>query len=273
MKADLHVHSTASDGKLSPSELVELSVKAGLTHIALTDHDTVEGIDEALRAACGTDLMVIPAVELSTITRRGQDAHILGLFVDPSDPDLLARLSELRAARLERAREMVRLLRDDGYAVSFDSVMEIARGGAVGRSHVARALVDAGAAPSIAHAFQELIGQDRPYYVHKASCSPQQAIELIHSARGLAFVAHPGVLGLDELVRELADNGLDGVEAYHADHTHLQRLHYAELASDLGLLVSGGSDFHAHDARNPPLGSVDVPECALRALLAAVEAR
>lgn len=269
MKADLHSHSTASDGHLSPSELVTLALSCGVTHLALSDHDSVAGLDEALSAARDADLTLIPAVELSTTSDLGEDVHMLGFFIDSTDPALLAALSDLRTARLERAHKMVERLAEGGYEVSIDAVLELSCGGSVGRSHVARALVQSGQSPSMVHAFEELIGHGKPYYVPKRTLSPAQAVELIHSAGGLAFVAHPGVGNLRDVVRRLAETGLDGVEAYHGDHSPQQRDHYARLARELGLLTSGGSDFHGTTARNPPLGSVDVPEEAVRALLAA----
>ncbi len=145
----------------------------------------------------------------------------------------------------------------------------LSEGGAVGRSHVARALVAAGHAESVADAFKRLIGRGRPFYVSKDVRSPQDAIRCIREAGGLAVVAHPGVSRLDHLIPELADAGLAGIEAYHADHSAQQRLHYAALAAEMGLLATGGSDFHGDAAPNPPLGSVDIPDEAISALLAA----
>lgn len=273
MKADLHAHSTASDGRLSPSELVQLALDSHLTHLALTDHDSVEGLSEALYAAENTPLTVIPAVELSTTADTGADVHMLGLFIDRTCPELLTALSELREARLRRAHEMVRRLKEGGYDISLDAVLELAVGGSVGRSHIARALVSSGLSPSMLHAFEDLIGHGRPFYVPKQTYTPKEAVALIHRAGGLAFIAHPGVNAVDNVVRALAEDDLDGIEAFHADHSPQMREHYADLADELGLLISGGSDFHASDARNPPLGSIEWPESALEALLAAAERR
>lgn len=269
MKADLHVHSTASDGTVRPGELVALALAAGIDVLALADHDSVEGIGEATSAAASAELMLIPAVELSTVADGGTDAHILGYFIDHTDPDLLAHLADLRAARLRRAEAMVGALSRAGYAVTLEAVLELSDGGAVGRSHVARALVSAGHASDVADAFRRLIGHGRPFYVRKDVRTPEEAIEIITSAGGLAVIAHPGVTGADELLEPLAHAGLAGVEAFHADHSEEQREHYASWARAQGLLVTGGTDFHGHHAPNPPLGSVDIPESDIAALLAA----
>ena len=267
MKADLHVHSTASDGSASPAELVSLAVDGRLDVLAIADHDSVEGVEEAASAAGSTSVRLVPALELSAFI-DGRDVHVLGYYVDHRDPDLTARLGELRHARLQRARRMVGALREDGLLVSLDDVLALSDGGAVGRSHVARALVRAGHAADVSDAFGRLIGRGRPYYVAKDACSPAEAIALIRRAGGLAVLAHPGVNRLDDLVEGLVGAGLAGIEAYHADHTPEQRAHYAALAASFGLVATGGSDYHGAGAPNPPLGSVDIPDSAIEAFLA-----
>lgn len=267
MRGDLHVHSTASDGTLSPRELVELAIQRDLAVLAITDHDSVDAVAEALEAAENTTLTVIPALELSS-SHEGRDAHILGYFVRHDDPTLRQHLVELRAARLERAQVMVEMLKDAGFAVTLEQVLALTAGGAVGRSHVARALVDAGHASDIRDAFTRLIGRDGPFYVAKSVRSAADAIAVIRNAGGIAVLAHPGVGGHELGLAPLRDAGLGGVEAYHADHTPEQRVHFAQLAADLGLLVTGGSDFHGHSAPNPSLGEVAIPEAVFDELLA-----
>jgi hypothetical protein len=267
MRGDLHVHSTASDGTLSPADLVALALERGLRVLAITDHDSVEGVDEALAAAEGTGLLVIPALELSA-AQGGHDVHMLGYFVDHHDPVLRQRLSELREARLARARAMVDQLNDAGFDVSITDVLALAEGGAVGRSHVARALVDAGHAEDIKDAFRRLIGRGKPFYVGKEARSAIEAIEIIRAAGGLPVVAHPGVSKDDDILDELVAAGLAGIEAYHADHTSEQREHYARVARHHGLLVTGGTDFHGASAPNPALGDVALPPEALAAFVA-----
>lgn len=268
MRADLHVHSTASDGTATPTELVSLALAGGLDVLAIADHDSVSGLAEAREAATGTGLTLIPAVELSAV-QDGVDVHILAYFVDPDDGRLMAELVDLRAARSRRAHTMVEALSQAGYTISLDEVLALSDGGSVGRSHVARALVGSGAAESVSDAFKRLIGRGRPFYVPKDSKSPQMVVSAIRRLGAIPVLAHPGVTQVDHLVPELVDEGLLGIEAYHADHTPEQRVAYARLAADLGLLVTGGTDFHGVSAPNPALGSIDVPEEAVRALLAA----
>ncbi|MDZ4169417.1 MAG: PHP domain-containing protein [Coriobacteriia bacterium] len=269
MKADLHTHSTASDGMLTPRELVELAASSGLTHLALTDHDSVDGLDEASASAKNLGVVLIPGVELSATSPDGSDVHILGFFVDRTNAPFRSELRDLRAARLRRAALMTEALSAAGLTISLNDVLHHAGSGAVGRSHVARAIVTAGHARSVHDAFLHLIGRGRPYYVAKEAHSPEEAIRCIRSAGGIPVIAHPGVGGLGNLIEGLAAHGLAGVEAYHADHLPEVRREFAEQATRLGLLVTGGSDFHSLNGPNPALGSVDLPEEALRRLLAA----
>ena len=271
MRADLHVHSTASDGSLPPGALVVAALKAGLTHLAITDHDSVDGLDEAYAAAKNTGLTLIPAVELSALEPEGLDVHVLGFRVDPADCGFRGVLADLRAARRERAAAMIRSLNESGFRITLGDVLDHSRGGSVGRSHVARALVDAGHVASVASAFDRLIGHGRPHYIPKSSHTAREAIALIHQAGGLAVIAHPGVNDLSALAIELSGQGLDGIEAYHADHTPDQRDFFAEVSRERGLLTTGGSDFHAPEGPNPPLGSVEYPMTALEAFLMACQ--
>lgn len=274
MKADLHVHSTASDGACSPSYLVELAHGAGLTHLALTDHDSVEGLQDAFECARDHALQIIPGVELSSVTHDGRDVHVLGYWVDSEDGDLLERLATLREGRLRRAKTMVDALSRGGFDLDLDTVLHLSNGGAVGRSHVARALVASRQASSVRDAFERLIGKGRPFYVPKDALTPDEAVSLIEHAGGIAVIAHPAINALDDVIRDLASRRhLAGVEAYHADHTAEQAAHYTTLADECGLLVTGGSDFHGPDAPNPPLGSVALPAARLSTFLAAEPVR
>lgn len=269
MKADLHVHSTASDGTLAPAELVGLALARGLSVLAIADHDSVEGLPQALQAAKNTRLTVVPAVELSAATAEGHDVHILGYFIDAADADFLEHLVRQRGARMQRAERMVEALSSAGYGVTIADVLAMADGAAVGRSHIARALVSSGHAQDVRDAFDTLIGRGRPFYVPKDALSPAEVIAVILDAGGIPVLAHPAISMVEGLVPELVPAGLRGLEAYHADHTPEQRNRIAALAAEYGLLVTGGSDFHGPKAPNPPLGSVDVPGTAVRALLAA----
>jgi hypothetical protein len=270
MKADLHVHSTASDGTLAPHQLVQRALENGVDVLAIADHDSVDGLPEAMASAAAAGLTLIPAVELSAVSDR-RDTHLLAYFVDPASPVLAEQLIRLRASRLARAEAMVAALNEAGYHVALDEVLAISEGGAVGRSHIARALVDAGHAESVRHAFQTLIGRDRPFYVAKQAATPAEVIRGVRDLGAIPVLAHPGVTGGDDLIAPMIAAGLLGIEAYHADHTPEQVRQYAALAAENGLLVTGGTDFHGPEAPNPDVGAVTVPEAAVRALLAAGE--
>jgi 3',5'-nucleoside bisphosphate phosphatase len=270
MRADLHVHSTASDGTLTPRQLIARAKANGVDVLAIADHDSVAGLGEGLEAANDAGIRLVPAVELSAVT-DGRDTHLLAYFVDQDSPVLAEQLRRLREARLARAESMVAALNDAGFRVALADVLALSDGGAVGRSHVARALVDAGHADTVAEAFQTLIGRNRPFYVAKQSASLPEVITGVRELGAIPVLAHPGVTKVDDLIPEMLAAGLLGIEAYHADHTPEQVARYAALATAHGLLVTGGTDFHGPHAPNPDIGAVDVPEAAVRALLAAGE--
>jgi len=266
MRFDLHLHTTASDGHLTAEQLVKAALAAQLDCIAVTDHDSVASVTPAMEAASGTSLRVLPGVELSS-TYEGRDVHVLGFFVDHTDAGFLARLTLLREARLERAQGMVSALADAGYAITLDEVLDLSDGGAVGRSHIARALVGRGHAGSVSEAFAELLGRGRPFYRPKPVATPVEVVRLIHEAGGLAVLAHPGVTQVDEIIHELVDAGLAGLEAFHSEHTEEDRERYLRLADELGLIVTGGSDFHGATSPGCALGEVEMPEYVLAELL------
>lgn len=266
MTVDLHVHTAASDGNLTAAEVVELALASDLSAISVTDHDSVEGIAPALTAASGTSLRVIPGVELSS-SAGDLDAHILGYFIDHTDVRLLAMLASLRVSRLARAESMVAALRAAGYKVTIEQVVALADpDGAVGRSHLARALVDTGQVGSVGEAFRDLIGRSGRFYVAKPLATPRQAIEVIRAAGGVAVLAHPGISGTESMLDELVACGLGGVEAYHVEHTPEQREHFARIASERGLVATGGSDFHGPGSASAILGASCAPDGAVRAL-------
>lgn len=266
MAVDLHVHTTASDGTAAPADVVALALERRLTVVAITDHDSVEGIDEALDASDGTPLTVIPGVELSANTDDALDLHILGFFLDHRSPALLEALTTLRERRLDRAKEMVDALTAAGYAVTLERVFAHAGEGAVGRSHIARALVDAGDVESVEHAFRDLIGRTGPFFIGKRLLSAVDAVALIRAAGGVAVLAHPGVTRSDASIPELVQAGLGGLEAFHAEHTQSDRDRYAGLAKRLGLVVTGGSDYHGPGTKNASLGAGGCPDSAVEAL-------
>jgi predicted metal-dependent phosphoesterase TrpH len=268
MKADLHTHTTASDGTVSPAGIITLALDCDVDVLAICDHDSVEGLAEAFAATTDTPLTLVPGVELSAV-HDGRDVHVLGYFVDPADGVLLGHLEDLRAARARRAEAIVEALTASGYDLTLDDVLAFSDGGAVGRSHVARALVHRGHAGSVADAFQRLLGHGMPFYVPKDVRSPEEVISVIREAGGLAVLAHPAVSGIEDAIEHLRSAGLSGIEAYHADHTVEQRLRLASLAEELGLLVTGGTDYHGPHAPNPEIGSVAWPQAHLERFLTA----
>lgn len=268
MRADLHVHSTASDGTLHPVELVSLAARQLVDVLAVADHDSVDGVPDAVEAGRRLGVTVIPAVELSAAVGE-RSVHILGYYVDITDSQLLSELSLLREARMERARSIVEALRSDGLPVSLDEVLALSCGGAVGRTHVARALVDAGHATTVSDAFERLVGRGKPFYRPKELRTPAEVVRLISDAGGLAVLAHPGVSSTGDLIEDLVELGLAGIEAYHADHTAEQKSRFAREASNRRLLATGGTDFHSPDAPNPNLGDLEFPDDAIQAFLTA----
>ncbi len=269
LRADLHVHSTASDGTLAPSALAVLAKRAGLTHLAVTDHDSVAGIAEAARACRRLDIVLIPGVELSATAPDGGDVHVLGYFIDTESAELLEHLEDLRAARLRRAAVMVESLNRAGVPVTLDDVLRFADGGSVGRAHVARAIVSAGHAPTVADAFHRFIGRGEPHYVAKDARTANEVIQCVLRAGGIPVLAHPGVGDHMHLIGALVAPGLQGIEAFHPEHGPERTAQLERIADQSGLLVTGGSDFHGADGPNPPLGSVPLPARHLKALLAA----
>lgn len=265
---DLHVHSTASDGALGPRALVERAEQLGLPAIAITDHDTVDAVAEALEAARASVVTVIPGVELSAGVGE-RSVHILGYHIDHTDPVLLSRLSTLRAARVHRAERIVAALRADGFLISLEDVMAAADGGAVGRAHIAQLLVEAGHTASVADAFREMLGSSAPYYVPKPVSSAQEVIGWVEAAGGVAVLAHPALSTADDLIPALVEAGIVGLEAFHGAHDEPTRQHYVGLARAHGLIVTGGSDFHGDQHEGGELGSANVPPDTVAVLEAA----
>ncbi|MBN1192530.1 MAG: PHP domain-containing protein [Coriobacteriia bacterium] len=262
---DLHLHSTASDGALSPTELVEAAARLRIPAIALTDHDSVSGVAEALDAAADTSVTVIPGVELSS-GKDGRGIHILGYHVDHTDTELLSRLAGLREKRVLRAERIVAALLEDGYDLTLAEVMARANGGAVGRAHIAQLLVDAGHAASTDDAFLRFLGRSTPYYVPKPVSPPEEVIGWIRAAGGVAVLAHPGLSEVDDLIGELVSAGIVGIEAYHGSHDRHSRERYAHIAASYGLVATGGSDFHGDEREGVAIGTVAVPDNVVAAL-------
>jgi 3',5'-nucleoside bisphosphate phosphatase len=258
---DLHTHTTFSDGTFTPEELVALARERGLTAVAVTDHDSTEGIGRALDAAKDRGPEIVPGVEFSTV-RDGHGIHVLAYWMDLDHDRFQSELRRLRDDRFSRGEQMVANLRELGYPISFERVREIAEGKNIVRPHIAQALVEAGLVPTIDDAFTpELIKDGGRAYVEKHALDPVTALELIKEAEGLAVVAHPGLfregLGVpDDVIEELANAGLDGIEAGHPDHPPEAEARYREMARRLDLVVTGSSDCHGTRFDPVRLGSV-----------------
>ena len=242
---DLHSHSTCSDGELSPSQLVELAAIAGVETLALTDHDTLDGLEEAHEAALEHGIKIVNGIELSAW--HGREVHILGYFVDPASPALRQSTIELTEDRVRRIEEIGRRLADLGRPVDVDRL--IARGtsrsgGNLGRPHVARELIDAGHVRTFDEAFRRFLGSGGPAYVPCTRLGVADAISLIHQAGGVSVLAHPALEDVNSALPEFVDAGLDGVETVHPSHGHKEQIDYRDLAARWRLCTTGGSDFH-----------------------------
>ena len=270
-QVDLHVHSTVSDGKYSPKDIIEKAAALGLKVISLTDHDSVDGIVPANAAAeIYPDLRLIPGVEISTDTSDGE-VHILGYFIDYNSNTLKAALERFRNSRIGRAKGMITRLADLGITIDWERVLELAGEGSIGRPHIARAMQEKGYISSFEEAFDKYIGYGKPAYVERDKMTPSEAVELVLKSEGLPVLAHPFTTGnAEKTAGELKQAGLAGIEAYYKDNTPEQTAMMLEMAERYGLLATGGSDFHGIEHGNDAmLGSVDIPLEAAERLIAA----
>ncbi len=265
---DLHTHSTASDGLLSPTALVQRAASLGIAVLALTDHDSVAGIDEACSAANRLQVACVPGVELST-DWPGGECHILGYFLDHRLPALQRVLEEFQRARRERGRRMVERLQALGLDISWRQVRKLAGSGSVTRSHIAEALVEAGCVASRQEAFDRYIGRGKPADVLRYKLTPEEAVALIRQARGVPVLAHPTFVEPERdwdadplfpwpFLERLIAAGLLGLEAYYGEYSPDLSARLAALANFYGLIATGGSDFHGN-GQGPALGAAPVP--------------
>lgn len=257
-RIDLHTHSTASDGEHTPAELVRLAIERGLTTIALTDHDSVAGLDAAIAAARDTSLQVIPGVELSCDVPQ-TEVHVLGYFIDWHAAHFQSMLTKFRDGRYGRAEKMTKKLAALGAPISFDRVKEIAGDASIGRPHVAQALLEAGHIATLTEAFDKYIGRTGPAYVERFKLTPEDAVTLILQAGGVPALAHPREV--THFVEPLVKAGLIGLEVYYGLYDDGTISELARLAKQYGLLATGGSDFHGLNkmAHMSGLGQVNVP--------------
>jgi predicted metal-dependent phosphoesterase TrpH len=264
IRADLHAHTTASDGQQTPGELLQLARQIALDVLAITDHDTTAGLDE-LVALDG--LRIIPGIELGA-RRAGQKIDILGYFIDIQHQGLQTWLANFRQNRLQRGQQIVAVLDRLGFPLEWTRVLALAGGETVGRPHIARAMVEAGHVPSISAAFERYIGDGQPAYVARQTLSPESAIHLIHEAGGAAVLAHPiYVPDFPAVVERLLPAGLDGIEVAYPAHTPEIEAQARQLAATHHLVTTGGSDFHGFDVPNKAmLGAALAPQGSVEQL-------
>jgi predicted metal-dependent phosphoesterase TrpH len=273
---DLHTHTTASDGRCTPADLVARAATAGVTVLGVTDHDTVAGCSAAADACAAAAIEFVSGIEITAV-RDQADVHVLGYFIDVHSQALLAFLLEQRQRRIDRIGRMLGRLADLGLRLDADAILKPALddpGKAVGRPWIARALVAAGYVKDSNEAFSAWLARGRPAFVPREGAGVHTVVARIHDAAGVASLAHPGLLGRDEWIPELAAAGLDAIEAYHSDHDQAATARYCAMAEQLGLAVSGGSDYHADQSHGAPHpGSVSLPRVAFDQLRRLAEMR
>jgi predicted metal-dependent phosphoesterase TrpH len=272
--ADLHTHSNASDGQLAPADLLEQAARRGLSILALTDHDTTLGLPEAADAASTLGIRFIPGIELSTDVERGE-IHILGYGVDPNNSTLQRTLARLRESRESRIERMLDRLEQQGMTLPRDQIRASAAGASVGRPHIARAMIDAGYVSTISEAFARYLDKGKPAYIAAERLTPVEAVRLIRDTGGLPVHAHPfSSPDFPASLPALIDAGLVGLEAYYGEYSEPQRNQIATIASQYGLLATGGSDFHGVGFKEGrDLGGVTLPADVIDLFLARLSAQ
>lgn len=240
---DLHVHTNFSDGLLSPTQVVQKAKEIGLKAVGIVDHDTIDGISEALEAGAEYGVEIVPGVELSS-QFEGRDIHIIGFYFDPEHPRLMEYLERFQQERYKRAAKMIRNLNQLGVRLTMDEVEDRARGQSIGRPHLAEVLMEKGYVETFQEAFQRYIGYGSEAYEEKYKIGPEEAIGLLSEARGLSFLAHPGYPITDAVIFRFVKAGLDGIEIIHPKFNEARTQHLHKFAKQHGLLVSGGSDCH-----------------------------
>jgi predicted metal-dependent phosphoesterase TrpH len=268
-RGDFHCHSNRSDGVLTPTALVDLAASRGVRMLALTDHDTTEGVEEARRAASRhPGMRLVPGVELACDS-PGTELHMLGLFVDPSHAGLQERMRQMREGRVERGRRIVSALDALGAPVDWGRVQEIAGEASIGRPHVARALIEAGHVETMEEAFDRYLARESPAYVPRERFSAEEGIALVREAGGLPVFAHPGFTDrFEAMAAEMARAGLFGLEVYYKHYGPDTVASLRALADRVGLFPTGGSDFHAFDRQDERApGEIPLPDAVVEALL------
>lgn len=257
--ADLHIHTNASDGILTPAEVVEWAQKKKLRAISITDHDTVFGIDKALESNKNNNyLEIIPGVELNT-DFYGEEIHILGYFIDYNDTNLLNILKKMQQSRYERALKIINKLNNLDINISMDQIKRISEGNSIGRPHIARAMIESGYINNIKSAFDNYIGKGRPAYEERFKLESKKAIEIINKIGGVAVLAHPGLIKNKAIISSLINIGIQGIEVYHTKHDYDTIRYLNNIAKEKKLLITGGTDCHGIMVNNEPiLGNVTI---------------
>ena len=269
---DLHMHSNASDGSFPPEDVARMAAGNGIQVFSLTDHDTLDGIPAASAFATRSGIRLITGVELS-VSEEGMDVHLLAYGFDATDPTLVAAVARYRDGRRERARKILMRLKGLGIRISLEEVEEIASGGALGRPHVAEALLRMGHVETFNEAFQRYLGHHAPAYVPKPRVTLEESSAIVRDAGGVTILAHPGTLNRDHLIPAWARRGLDGIEVWHSKHDAAAVQRYRGFANLHGLLMTGGTDYHGERTPGIVIGSVPVPDEILKPLDAALKAR
>lgn len=248
---DLHVHTSASDGALSPCQIVDLAIASAIQGIAITDHDTINGLEPAILYKNENEFSIdiIPGIEMNTEAGE-QEVHILGYYIDYHNSRLIKRLEEIRWARYERAQKMIHKLNGLGMSISFDQVQDLAGGDLIGRPHIALALIKNNYVFSIAEAFTKYIGKGKPAYVNRYKFLPQEAIDLIKTVGGIPVLAHPGLIADEPVILDIIKLGIEGLEVYYPQHDENQIAKFLDLSRKYNLLVTGGSDYHGNSNEN-----------------------
>ena len=268
MKTDLHIHTYYSDGVFSPEKIVDTAVDVGLQAIAITDHDNVLAYDVAKKhikdKGLEDKIEIIRGIEVNTLYKN-YEVHILGYFMNPENSDFQAMLKTQQQARVKQTKEILALLaKKEGIKIKFDDVKKlVAEGGSIGRPHIAKAITNAGGTTTVMDAYAKYIHDDSPVYVQRKTVSPHDAVEIIYDAGGIPVIAHPHDIDIAEsLIKELMNYGLRGIEAYHRKHSPACVEYFSSMAEELGLIVTGGSDFHTPNIMNGQiiLGKNFVPE-------------
>mgnify|MGYP001083094770 FL=1 len=268
MKSDLHIHTLYSDGVFSPEKIVDTAIDVGLQVIALTDHDNILSYQVAkdyLKKTNKEDkLEIIQGIEVNTLYKN-YEVHILGYFMDVNNSDFQNLLKMQQQARVKQTKEIINLLaKKEGIRIKFEDIKkQVAEGGSIGRPHIAKAITNAGGTNNVIEAYAKYIHDNSPVYVQRKTVSPQDAVEIIYDAGGIPVIAHPHDLDIaEDLIKELMQYGLRGIEAYHRKHSPACVEYFSSMAEELGLIVTGGSDFHAPNIMNGQiiLGKNFVPE-------------